>query len=102
MRMAFGKFKGQRIEDLPNDYLEWLASIELRGALKGEVPAGAGQAHPSQWHAGKANPKMVDEIITAGLHTLSLRYHPDIKGGSQMIEVNSAADWLRMQVRALP
>lgn len=26
MKMPFGKYKGMRIEDIPSDYLRWLAS----------------------------------------------------------------------------
>jgi len=30
MRMPFGKYRGQRIADLPADYLEWLLTSQHR------------------------------------------------------------------------
>jgi hypothetical protein len=35
--MPFGRYKGQPIEDVPVDYLQWLSRRELYGRLKVEV-----------------------------------------------------------------
>ncbi len=32
--MPFGKHKGQMLHELPEDYLEWLSTVELREPLK--------------------------------------------------------------------
>jgi exodeoxyribonuclease X len=38
MTMPFGKHKGEPVEDLPSDYIEWLlAECELRPALQKEL-----------------------------------------------------------------
>jgi len=38
MGMPFGKHKGKRIEDIPEDYLEWLwEKVDLYGELKTAV-----------------------------------------------------------------
>lgn len=40
MVMAFGKYKGEPIEDIPADYLEWaLENCDLRPALQAEMEA---------------------------------------------------------------
>lgn len=35
--MPFGKYRGVDVEDLPDHYLAWLLSIELRPALRDAV-----------------------------------------------------------------
>jgi hypothetical protein len=35
--MPFGKYKGVEIADLPNNYLKWLKTLNLKGKLKEEV-----------------------------------------------------------------
>jgi len=40
MTMPFGKYKGEPIEDLPVDYIEWcLGECDLRPALQAEMEA---------------------------------------------------------------
>ena len=36
-RMPFGQHKGEYIADLPDDYLDWLLTIELHGWLESAV-----------------------------------------------------------------
>jgi uncharacterized protein (DUF3820 family) len=38
MMMPFGKYKGQRLEDIPTDYLQWAAeNVEGRSELIAEI-----------------------------------------------------------------
>lgn len=38
MRMPFGQYRGEEVEDLPTDYLEWLyENVELYGELEETV-----------------------------------------------------------------
>lgn len=38
MKMPFGKYKGEELEDLPTDYMEWcLRELDLRPALAEEM-----------------------------------------------------------------
>ena len=38
MRMPFGKFRGELVDLLPDDYLEWLAeTVDLREPLRSAV-----------------------------------------------------------------
>ncbi len=39
MRMPFGKYRGLDLEDLPDEYLEWLLSIDLREKLRSALEA---------------------------------------------------------------
>jgi uncharacterized protein (DUF3820 family) len=40
MEMPFGKWKGEKLEDIPPDYLEWaLENCDLRPALQAEMEA---------------------------------------------------------------
>lgn len=40
MRMPFGKYKGEFVDELPADYVDWLlAECDLRPALQAELEA---------------------------------------------------------------
>jgi uncharacterized protein (DUF3820 family) len=40
MEMPFGKHKGEKLEDVPTDYLEWaLENCDLRPTLQAEMEA---------------------------------------------------------------
>ena len=41
MKIPFGKFKGTFLCDLPDDYLAWLQTIELRDPLRAAIFAEA-------------------------------------------------------------
>ena len=103
MKIPFGKFKGCALEDLPDDYLTWLLSIELREALHSAVESERERRIFSQECTGIVNVKFIDEVVTAGVRALARRYHPDTANGSHqaMISINAAADWIRSQARVL-
>jgi hypothetical protein len=99
MIIPFGKYRGLDLQDLPDEYLEWLFTIELREPLRSAVedeiaarrkPVGAGH-------------RIADELVTAGYRVMAMRYHPDKGGDTQTMQlVNQAASWLRGQLRGLP
>lgn len=103
MNMPFGKYKGRRLRDLPDDYLDWLTTIDLRPRLHAAVwneirrreDGSSGRARGSS-SLTCPEPAVAQEIVGAGLRSLARRYHPD-KGGSHedMLKVNACADWLR-------
>lgn len=99
MRMRFGKFRGTRVEDLPDDYLEFLLSIArepLRTAVEQELAARQEPTGPVL--------KMAGEVVTSGYRVLALKHHPDHNGGSgaTMRLVNEAVGFLRGRLRELP
>jgi hypothetical protein len=100
--MPFGRHKGERLEDLDDDYLRWLAGLDdLREPLKSAVKA--------EWESrifASDEPAvsygLADELISAGVRSLAKKYHPDLGGDTERMQaVNACADWLRSQVRAL-
>lgn len=112
--IPFGRYRGCPLEDLPDDYLQWLLTIELRTPLREAVReeaarrgrhADAGRdRHTGPAHTRRAVPDVttVDELVSAGLRALARKYHPDAGGShEQMIAVTFAADWLIAQVRGL-
>ena len=105
MNLPFGKYKGTPLHQLPADYFAWLCSLELRDQkLRLAIEDERHRRIFLEEHPGSVNPRLVDEIVGAGLRSLAKKFHPD-HGGSheQMQMINVAADWLRSQAReALP
>lgn len=105
MKIPFGKFRGAFLCDLPDDYLEWLLIIELREPLRSAVFSEAdARRFKTKYEDNNNAPRaaMVDELVSAGLRTLALKYHPD-RGGNpeKMVAINTAVDWVKLQVRML-
>jgi hypothetical protein len=101
--MPFGRFRGVPLDELPDQYFEWLLTIALREPLRAAV------AHEARRRGAIADPRgwqpqrdVVDEIISAGVKTLARHHHPDVGGDHEsMRDINAAADWLRATVRGL-
>jgi len=94
MRVPFGSYKGERVCDLPDDYLGWLAGIAygpLRDAVEAELAAR--KAATEEVRSAAA------EMIAAGFRSLAYQAHPD-RGGTDeaMRQVLAARDWLRTMV----
>ncbi len=98
MRMPFGQYKGQPLSTIPDEYLEWLTTIELREPLASAVYAEiAARRDPS-----KPDLMLAKAIINLGYRKLATEKHPDVGGTEdEMKSLNSTADWLRRQVEAL-
>ena len=103
MKMPFGKYRGELLEDLPFTYLDWLLTLELREPLRSAIKTEFERRTFSQGNRLVINVTLCDELISAGLRSLARRYHPDSEKGDheKMVAVNQAADWLRSQVRVL-
>lgn len=102
MRMSFGKFKGVLVADLPDDYLEWLHTLDdlrepLRGAVKQEWDSRHGQPL-REIPAGVR--QMASELVSVGFRKMATIHHPDIGGtNTTMAQINLAAEWLRTLIR---
>lgn len=108
MTMPFGKYRGCLISELPDDYLDWLTTIDLRPRLRQAVEAEIDRRADARSHTAAPGmrpcpePSIADEIVNAGLKVVARRYHPDVGGThAQMIAATAAADWLRGVVRGL-
>jgi hypothetical protein len=104
MSMPFGRHKGTKISELPDDYLQWLLSIDLRQPLKSAVENEYREREctDDDDDATPVNALVVDEIVTAGVRSLAKKFHPDAGGDHErMVVINQAADWLRQQARRI-
>lgn len=93
-QMPFGKYKGCRLVDVPEDYLRWLvANVALRNPLRRYVL--------DRLRVGNDRPRG-STATTPGINFDALRrkfatkYHPDVAGGSKvaMAVVNDIFDHL--------
>ena len=96
--MPFGKFKGVAIEDLDEDYLQWLDGLDdLREPLRTVVNEemirrdAANRLH--------VNRGLIPEIVEAGRRALSKRYHPDCGGSTEKMQaLNNTCDWMKSRM----
>jgi hypothetical protein len=107
--MPFGKHRGERIDELPDEYVTWLLTIELREPLRSAVYREAeyrgllGADDRGDERAEREapprlpapDPEIVAEIVGAARRSLALRHHPDTGGDPyRMQAVNVACDWI--------
>jgi len=95
--MPFGKFRGQKLTDIPSSYLAWLIR-ECRGLddeLRAEVLAvlrkrGVDASGPECRAAVSWEP-----LVKTWYARLSLQFHPDRGGNHQaMVAINAARELL--------
>jgi uncharacterized protein (DUF3820 family) len=106
MRMPFGKHKGERISTLPDEYLEFLLTIELRaGPLRATIMREAEERGLIE-HATAhlvLPPDYADEarrIVEVGFKRLAQQMHPDRGGSTEgMQRLNRAVELLRSALR---
>lgn len=103
-RMPFGKHKGKPLAALPENYLTWLTTINLREPLASAVQHEASRRHINA-HTPQT-PRQLDadiarQIVQAGYRVLAQKHHPDHGGDTAtMQKVNGAAEALRQLVAA--
>ena len=81
MKIAFGKFKGHYLADLPDDYLDWLRGIELREPLRSGVARElyARMRAPREQTGLRA---LDTNKVKRVYRSLAFEYHPDRVGGN--------------------
>lgn len=106
MRMPWGKFRDEALEDVPASYLCWcIESAEnLRPALRDAIETELGRRFCKRSHGSSARPGptmmppatgVVAELIEAGFRALAKKHHPDVGGTHQgMLQVGQARDYL--------
>jgi len=100
--MPFGRFRGALLQDLPQDYLEWLATVELRQPLRSAVKAErlrrAGTYHDEfsqefEYRLTGADRKIARQIVENGRRALAKISHPDLGGDHAVMQrINVVAD----------
>lgn len=104
--MPFGRHKGQPLSALPDDYLDWLASLDLRPPLRRAVEAEqARRAARDNAGAGRSTAAAITDpvvaraasrIVQAGYRTAAMEAHPDRGGDTATMQaINRAAELLR-------
>jgi hypothetical protein len=106
MKMPFGKYRGFPVQDLPDDYLDWLHSLDdLHGRLRKAVES---EWQYRQWEEESRRPvehtrdldaedrALLAELIRAGYRALVRKYHPDLGGNPEtMVRLNALMERLR-------
>jgi hypothetical protein len=104
VRLDFGKYKGRRLADVPDDYLRWLLdeATNLTPSLRRAVRECLRNGDDGDQDAADLD-DLRDELL-AGVdrvrRNLAAKFHPD-RGGSTaaMAAVNTAADDFEMSIR---
>jgi hypothetical protein len=102
--MPFGKHRGTPIDRLPLEYIDWLIDQDflrepLRSTLEAEFER---RAYSQEQSEPDVDVSLIDELVSAGLRTLSKKYHPDLGGDHDlMVALNNCAEWLRQQARRI-
>jgi hypothetical protein len=115
VRMPFGKFVGVEVCDLPDNYLEWLLTIELKPYLRDAIEREWGsRSAPQTPPISRENRltisikvpltdvPLVREVLDRGYRAAARLRHPD-RGGSDrdMQKLNGLVESLRNQIEAL-
>jgi len=113
--MPFGQYKGWQIEDLPDSYLAWLTTIDLRGWLHDAVHREFDRrTQYDQRHTPTQPPPapgirlrpeeipLARRLFEAGYRNLARVVHPDQGGDVREMQIlNGLAQSLRDQIAAL-
>ena len=109
MEMPWGKYRGEDLEDIPDDYLTWVLdncerisptlrrAIEIRLGLARDPPRPPPSSSPHPSSGGNATARdTLDRVIRAWHRMMTMKYHPD-RGGKvdHMQLVNEGAELLR-------
>jgi hypothetical protein len=108
-RMPFGRHRGERLSQVPDGYLVWLADRPnlrepLRTYLEEELER-RGEDKRKEY-GSPASPfarpaeDAIFELISAGRRACAARHHSDRGGdGERLKALNAAADWLIDEIR---
>ncbi len=107
--MPFGKYRGWPLDELPDTYLDWLASLDnlrepLRSAVYREQDRRQDYDHSAPTLM-RLDTVVADALVTAGYRALALRHHPDHGGDTRtMQKINGTVEALRelMALRSRP
>ncbi len=85
MIMTFGKHRGKRIEEIPDDYLFWvLGNCDPQAALRLEIHKALGLLGPTTVPA-----LPVSDLLDPWYRQLAREFHPDAGGSHEaMVAVN--------------
>jgi hypothetical protein len=110
MTMRFGKYRGWRIAELPDDYVDWLFELrDLHEPLRSAVDREWHKRFDDDPEDDYAEPDdfpdqdraLFRELIESGYRALALKLHPDRGGSTEgMQRLNALMHRLRRKVVA--
>jgi hypothetical protein len=110
IHMPFGKYRGQALSSVPDDYLRWCLDDCEFVASKPSLKAALGQEWQRRMRPPPRPPRspspsrdadatilpLVREFVRAGHRALLQKHHPDHGGDhAAMVQLNANADALR-------
>lgn len=100
MFLWFGKYKGYSLEDIPSDYLAWMAANMEREMLRDAAREELERRRPPR----REQPLLLGqdaitrELVEAGYRALAKKFHPDLGGDLQkMQELNRVMEKIRQK-----
>ncbi len=93
--LQFGKYKGRRVDQVPEDYLLWMVQWGRQTIEMAEAELARREM------AAEADASWAERIVKAGYRALMQKHHPDVEGGSNedAREINAAYEMMREKVR---
>lgn len=76
MKMPFGRYRGQPLADLPDEYLDWLQGLDLRDPLRMGVERESLRRLGATGLSAEAR-VLADMIVTLGYSRLERHYEGD-------------------------
>ena len=84
--LSFGKYAGQDLRDVPEDYLQWLISMRKKDLAEYEAEV------ERRALVEEGTLTMVEKIVQAGFRALAQKFHPDRGGTAQEFRDLTAAN----------
>jgi len=92
MLLSFGKYKGQDLSSVPEDYIEWLVD-----KARNDVATYEGELE-RRILIREADETIAAQIVEAGFKVLAKKYHPDVGGDpAKMRELLATREKMRQQ-----
>jgi Putative quorum-sensing-regulated virulence factor len=110
MTMPFGRYRGWRVDDLPDDYLNWLLTIDLRSSLHVREEYDSRRRRRENLSsvsdfAIRLQPydlALARRVFDAGDKALAKKLPPDLGGDAEeMKRLNAFVESVRLQFAAL-
>src|SRR5690606_22478203 len=100
--MPFGKHRGQPINRVPDDYLEWLLTIELKPWLRSEVSTELRRRECRSRSVAPAPTTSggVNDVLDTWFRRLSRTWHPDAGGTKEAMQALNDGRVLMLQLLA--
>jgi hypothetical protein len=101
--MPFGKYRGQRLSEIPDSYLEWVlyeadfAKPYLKNAIREELERRADTPGETRHNAEEASLPVMRSVIKSWYREMALKYHPDrtLDNGAAMKAINHGYERLQ-------